>query len=482
MLGPMKKREESLFYVGFSLEDRVPADHPLRAIRRLVDFSFVRREVAGLYGDRGNESVDPIVVLKLLFLKFFYDVKSGRELMRELPMRLDWLWFCEFDLTDEIPDHSVLSKARRRWGRKVFVRFFERVLRECVDAGLVDGQVVHIDASVIAANASLDSLEVQLNLISEAIYSDEAQADGDRDQSEQDRAEQDDPPPAGKPISRTDPEARMTRKNGRTTLGYKDHRVIDDRCGIVTATITTPADVSEPHVLGEALAEHEANTGREIQTVVADKQYGTVKSYRMLHESRVTPCIPHKRVRENPSMFPRRLFVYDPANDWYVCPAGERLTRRARSDSTRYRYGADRGVCARCPLRHRCTENIARGRTISRQVDQKMVDWADSCLSSAQRKRLMTRRKTKAEGSFADATNQHGYKHMRWRGLQNAMVQNVLIATIQNIRKLIKSGPSKSPATPANRQTVLRALASSCRTLLDRLCQYQHSAIGITTA
>ena len=58
MLGPVKCREGRLFYVGFRLEDRVPLDHPLRAVLRAVEFSFVRREVSGLYGDRGNESVD----------------------------------------------------------------------------------------------------------------------------------------------------------------------------------------------------------------------------------------------------------------------------------------------------------------------------------------------------------------------------------------------------------------------------------------
>lgn len=430
MLGPVKQRDERLFYCGFSLEDRVPRDHPLREVRRVVDFSFVRREVADLYGDRGNESIDPIVVLKLLFLKFFCRVSSTRELMRELPMRLDWLWFCEFDLTDEIPDHSVISKARRRWGREVFTRFFQRVLSSCVDAGLVDGGLVHIDASVIAADAGMDSLQIRLNLISAAVYDQEAGEDGDD-------AGGDDPPPrAGTKVSSTDPDARLTKKNGRSILGYKDHRVIDDRCGIVTATITTPAHVSEPHVLDEALRRHERNTGLKVATAVADRQYGTARNYRMLHERGVIPCIAHKRVREDPGKFERRLFVYDPARDCYTCPAGERLTRRARSDANRSRYAAGPGVCTGCPMKDRCTD-AARGRTISRQMDQEMIDWADGCLSPARRKRLMTRRKTKAEGSFADATNRHGYKRMRWRGLHNAAVQNLLIGAIQNIRTLI---------------------------------------------
>lgn len=434
MLGPEKRREGRLFYVGFSLEERVPPEHPLRTVAREVDFSFVRREVAGLYGDRGNESVDPIVVLKLLFLQFFCDVSSTRELMRQLPMRLDWLWFCGFDLTDEVPDHSVISKARTRWGREVFTSFFTRVLERCVEAGLVGGDVVHVDASVNEADASRDSIRRHLELIGREMYD-----------------EEEDGPAPGTPVSSTDPGARLTRKNGRTVLGYKDHRVIDDRCGIVTATITTPADVSEPHVLDEALRRHEFNTGMAVETVVADRQYGTIENYRMLHDRAKTACVPHKRVREDPTKLPRRLFVYDPAHDRYTCPAGEVLTRRTRSDATRWRYGTSAASCARCPLKSRCTD--APRRMISRQADQEVIDWADACLPRSVRRRLMARRKAKAEGSFADAANRHGYKRLRWRGRDNAAVQHLLIATIQNLRKLIKRPrrPSAGPAALAAR-------------------------------
>ena len=85
------------------------ADHPLRAVRAAVDFGFVRQEVAHCYGCNGNESVDPEVILQLMFLLFWDNVKSERELMRMLPERLDYLWFLGFGLDSEIPDHSVLS-------------------------------------------------------------------------------------------------------------------------------------------------------------------------------------------------------------------------------------------------------------------------------------------------------------------------------------------------------------------------------------
>jgi IS5 family transposase len=67
-----------------------------------------------------------------------YNVRSERELMDTLGERLDWLWFLGFDLDTEIPNHIVLSKARRRWGEEAFRSFYERVVWQCVESGLVD--------------------------------------------------------------------------------------------------------------------------------------------------------------------------------------------------------------------------------------------------------------------------------------------------------------------------------------------------------
>jgi len=170
MMGRAQSRKPRLFYTDFNLDRRVPAEHPLRRIAQRIDFDFVRDEVTHLYGDVGNPSVDPAVLLKFNFLLFLENVPSERQLMEQMPLRLDWLWFCGYDLDDAVPDHSVLSKARRRWGPEVFASFFTRVLAQCVDAGLVDGQTVHVDASVIAANASRDTVQPVLRKTGEELY------------------------------------------------------------------------------------------------------------------------------------------------------------------------------------------------------------------------------------------------------------------------------------------------------------------------
>lgn len=159
MMSERKDRVEKLFltYADFNLDERMPGDHALRRINEVIDFSFVRQEVAHCYGHNGNKSVDPTLLVKLMFLLFYERVRSERELFRQLPLRLDWLWFCKLDLDDEIPNHSVLSKARRRWGLEVFERIFMHVLEQCAAAGLIDGETVYADSTVLKADASVDS-------------------------------------------------------------------------------------------------------------------------------------------------------------------------------------------------------------------------------------------------------------------------------------------------------------------------------------
>jgi transposase len=116
MMGVHKPQVE-LFSHQVNLGKRVRADHPLRRVAARIDFSFIRAVVASAYGCNGQISVDPVILLKLMFLLFWDDIASERELMSIIPERLDHLWFLGYGLDNQIPNHSVLSKARKRWGK-----------------------------------------------------------------------------------------------------------------------------------------------------------------------------------------------------------------------------------------------------------------------------------------------------------------------------------------------------------------------------
>jgi transposase/ribosomal protein S28E/S33 len=465
MMGRSQKTEPKLFYHGVSLERRVPADHPLRRISKLIDFTFVRSRVEELYGVNGNVSVDPAVILKLMFLLIYEDLKSERALMEQLPLRMDWLWFCGYDLDDITPDHSVISKARRRWGQEVFDGFFNSVLSRCIEAGLVDGQTIHIDSSMIKGDVSKDKLQAQVHLVFQ-----ELNGRLDEPVEEPDTVWHKKHPVV---VNSTDPDARLGRKNGQSVLGYKDHRVIDDKCGIVTASITTPANINDSLVMKDALREHEDNTGSQVKAVVADKGYGVIENYRYLKDIKALSCIPHK-VHAKEGRFSYDDFCYDKKNDRYVCPAGQLLNRLGpdRDDQKVASYRCNPTICRQCQLRDKCMTGQTTGRSLQRNSDVKYIEWADRCLSRHERRRLLNRRKHKAEGSFADATNNHGFKHARWRGLVKMTIQNLLIAAAQNIRKLLHhtSGNSTNLATSAAKIAVQTALSLQNLLIKGRSC------------
>lgn len=118
MMGHHPPGQETLFYANIILEERVRKNHPLRRINEIIDFEFIYKEVKDKYGSKGNVSVPPPVILKLMLLLVFYNVRSERELMETVPERIDWLWFLGYNFDSEIPDHSVLSKARKRWDKR----------------------------------------------------------------------------------------------------------------------------------------------------------------------------------------------------------------------------------------------------------------------------------------------------------------------------------------------------------------------------
>jgi len=158
MMGYEPGFQSKLFYHQINLDQRVPRGHILRKIQEQIDFDFIYAEVKDSYGDNGNVSIPPAVILKMMLLLVLYNVRSERELMETIPMRLDWLWFLGYDIDSDVPDHSVLSKARARWGVEAFRGFFERIVWQCVEAGLVEGSKIFVDSSLVDADASNNSV------------------------------------------------------------------------------------------------------------------------------------------------------------------------------------------------------------------------------------------------------------------------------------------------------------------------------------
>ena len=140
-----------------SLEHLVPKDNFYRRLEATLDLSFVRDLVKDHYASAGRPSIDPVVFFRLQLVMFFEDVRSERRLMEVAADRLSVRWYLGYDLHESLPDHSSLTRIRERYGLSVFRRFFERIVEECFEAGLVWGEELYFDATKVEANASLDS-------------------------------------------------------------------------------------------------------------------------------------------------------------------------------------------------------------------------------------------------------------------------------------------------------------------------------------
>lgn len=440
--------QDLLFSYSVNLEKRVRPDHPLRRFQALLDLSWVPSAVAHRYGINGNVSVDPVILVKMMLLLFVDNVPSERELMAMIRERMDYLWFLGYGLDDEIPDHSVLSKARRRWGPELFEEIFTRTVLLCVEAGLVGNQRLHLDSSVIKASASKDSVVKTSPELARALRT--------AYQSQESKLAELDPQSVNAThVSTTDPEATLARGGTvpGTQLCYKNHRAVDDAQGVITAVETTTGMAGDAQQVPALLAEHQKLTGAAPEKAVGDQHYGTAENYRHCQQQGITTHLKQARHGvEARGLFPPEDFHYEEQFDRYRCPAGRYLTyhNHVRSEQA-IEYRIEQSAhCQHCPLRGQCTRSQF-GRTIKRPIFAELVLAGRAQAASDAARESYRRRKWRMEGSFADAANNHGFKRARWRGLARQKIQDWLIAAIQNLRILGKTGarPFKNAAQAA---------------------------------
>jgi len=469
MMGRQSKVQSKLFYTAFNLEQRVRKNHILRKVKRHIDFDFIYNEVKDTYGINGNESVAPPIILKMMLLLIFYNVRSERELVATIPERLDWLWFLDYDLDDDIPNHSVLSKARTRWGAEAFKTFFERIVWQCAQAGLVDGSKLFMDSSMVQADASNNSVVNKQSLkrylnksyqILESRLEQEQQSDNNDETIKSGAANK-------KYISTTDPDASVTRRGkGKSKLKYQVHRGVDQKREVITATEVTPGEVHEAHLLESLIDTHEKNTETTVETAVADSKYGSIENYLACQDRDIKAhfsSLEHtqKGTGTKKGIFPKEAFTYNADTDTFTCPAGQTLKRRKFFKKRQhYEYIAAAGTCNRCQLKKQCTK-AKSGRTLKRHVRQDDLDFMLKQAGSPESKKDIRTRQHLMERTFAQATR-YGYQRARWRRLWRVQIQEYLTATIQNIKILLKD--VKEPAHALEMQVTTEAGAKASRT------------------
>jgi transposase len=445
-----KKDGDSKIYYNISLDSLVPRDHLLRIIDKHIDFDFIHTRVRHLYSHTGQPAIDPIVIIKMLFIGYLYDIKSERQLEKEIQVNLAYRWFIHYDLDETIPDHSTISQTRRRKFNQssLFQDIFDEIVRQCIERGLIRGETLLTDSTHIKANASMESLREIVITPQEYIKQLDSNTEPEQGLKEQNKSGDDDDSPKkcsnDTHRSKSDPESRLFIRKGKPKgLYYLEHRTIDFS-GFITDVYITPGNITDNIPYLDRLKSQIIKFQLETKNAVADRAYGTTEIYKALTDMNIDAYIPQQNFTpKRDGMYRRADYIYDAKTDSYQCPAGNTLVRS--NQKTNYIqeniYSGKRSFCnSACPGRSRClqSKNPKAIKTISRKIHQECVDAQLAKKGNLLWKKFMRRRKTILEGSFAEAKNHHRLGRTRFRGTKKVQEQSLMIATVQNIKKMIK--------------------------------------------
>jgi transposase len=461
-----------------SIEDLVPADNFYRHLEAKLDLGFVRELVRATYKECGRPSVDPRVFFKLQLVMFFEGIRSERELVRVAADRLSVRWYLGYDLDEELPDHSSLTRIRKRYGLAVFRRFFETIVEQCREAGLVWGRELYFDATQVKANASLDSIaprfavEAHLGeLFTDDVADESGPDDGEnqpielpvsiteveRDQLAHANEERHDwLARDGAPdrtivrdgyrrrsdfeASTTDPDAAlMALKKGGLHFGYHNHYAVDGgKARIILGVLVTPADVMENLPFLDMLWRVRFRWQVWPNQVTGDTTYGTVENIVDVEDQQIHAYVPLPDFDQRTPFFGASRFTYDPERDEYRCPEGQVLRRRkAKYTEGVVVYRAEAATCNACPLKAACTKS-SQGRSVHRSLFAEYLDRIRAYHRTAAYEKAMAKRKVWVEPLFGEAKDWHGLRRFRLRRLWKVNVEALLIATGQNLKRLLR--------------------------------------------
>ena len=278
-------RPQSVMFSYVHLEDRVPQDHPLRAVRELANEALRRisRRLSARYSHTGRPSIPPEQLLRALLLQCLYTVRSERLLMEQLDYNLLFRWFVGLEMDDPVWDATVFSKNRERLlAGDVAEAFFQAVVAKAREAGLLSDEHFTVDGTLIEAWAGQKSFRPKDEDEGDGAAPSERDFHGERRKNDTHE-------------SKTDPDARLYRKGKgkEARLVHMGHALTDNRHGLVVGTRTTVATGTAEREAAEAMVRDLGVTKRI--TLGGDKGYDTRSCIDALRACHVTPHVAQKQ-------------------------------------------------------------------------------------------------------------------------------------------------------------------------------------------
>ena len=418
------------------------------------DLSWVYSELEPFYPKIGRPSIDPALMIRMLIIGYVFAIRSERALCRDVQVNLAHRWFCGLSIEDKVPDHSNFSRARHdRFGAsEVFRRVFERVVENCIAAGLIGGEGFAVDASLIVADANKQR-SIPGSEWNKA-----------RDPQDASRAVKEylatldnaafgaatDVTP--KFVSPSDPAAQWTgAMRGPAFFAYSDNYLIDVKCGIIMDVEASRAiRQAEVDAAKTMIDRTERCFGLKPERLAADSAYGSAPTVDWLvNDKRIEPHIPVIDMeRRKDGIFSRDDFAYDKERDVYICPAGKFLTTtgRIRYDDMRP-YRASKRDCDVCPLKMQCCPKDTQ-RQLLRNLYEEARDVARA-IARTEAFEQSCRDRKRIEMLFAHLKRILRLGRLRLRGPSGAQFEFTLGAIAQNLRRFAKLIARPPPSVEA---------------------------------
>jgi transposase len=369
-----KKKYEPKMLYSVTLDDLVPEDDFYRKLESILDLRFLYKEVASLYGKTGKPSIDPVVFIKLLLYGYFEGIISDRQLVRRASDSLSARYYLGYDLDEELPWHSTISRTRKLFGEEIFEKVFAVVLDQCIEAGLVSGEHQSIDSTLVKANASIESLQKRVTITDLKKYLEQTKEENKLEEEKKTQKDKDDSPKQKKTsnkeyVSKTDPDSKI-RKKGRfnTDLYYSTHYSVDSKNNVITDAYAVGADKPDMVYLPEIIDRIKRRSKGHnftIRSISADKGYFSGENLSISEKEGIIPQIPRESSENRTGLYDKKEFRYDKTTDEYICPAGNKLKYFCDKKTHKsHGYKAKAEECRMCRLKGKCTE--ARSRIVYR--------------------------------------------------------------------------------------------------------------------
>jgi transposase len=450
----------------FRLSERVPKHNFYRRLRDLLDWEFLREQTRPVYSHTGQPSLDPVVFFKLVLVGRLENMISDRRLIEQCALRLDILYFLGYEVDEDLPWHSTISRTRHLYPAAVFEHLFDQVFAQCVRAGLVAGDTQVVDSALVKAAASLNSLREKpasvaplLMVASEPLTPASVpvvrSAPAHQLRREASRRAKRQAAPGGlgahhpkaqllsnkTHYSPTDPEARISVKPGKArALNYLCSVAVDTASGIISHIQADFADRRDSTHLPELVPRLQTRLAANELTLrefIADTGYSTGFNYAFLEQRGITPWIPvfghYKPAPEG--------FTYEAEVDVFRCPAGKLLPFRTYATSQdgnwAQNYRAAYQDCQQCPRKMACTPAAPQQKFVRSAFDAAYRRaWHRQHSRAGQQMRRVRQRTV--EPVFGSLLHHYGLRRVGTKGRTAAHKAMLLSAIAYNLKKLLK--------------------------------------------